>query len=133
MAEAMSAQFVEIMVQTTRQQNPSLSAETAAIIEDETNQVFYDNMIGNGWFRDMSYGLYSKYFTEAELSEMLTFYKTPTGRKATKVLPSLMEEAAVAGGAKGQSLAPIVMQRIQTRLAEAEAAKSPAIESTEDD
>jgi hypothetical protein len=34
-------------------------------------------------------GLYSDAFTEAELRELIAFYKTPTGQHAIKVLPEL--------------------------------------------
>ena len=36
--------------------------------------------------------LYDKYFAEAELREIVAFYRTPAGRKMIAVLPSLMQE-----------------------------------------
>jgi uncharacterized protein len=41
----------------------------------------------------ISYPLYDKFFTEAELKDLVGFYKTPTGRKAMKVMPELMGES----------------------------------------
>jgi hypothetical protein len=38
------------------------------------------------------YPLYDKYFTETELNDLLTFYKTPTGQKLNAVLPQLSAE-----------------------------------------
>ena len=38
------------------------------------------------------YPLYDKYFTETELNDLLTFYKTPTGQKLNEVLPQLSAE-----------------------------------------
>ena len=38
--------------------------------------------------------LYDKYFSEEELRQMVTFYRTPVGRKSIEVMPSLMQEAA---------------------------------------
>jgi len=37
--------------------------------------------------------LYDKYFSEAELRQMVAFYRTPAGRKSIEVMPSLMQEA----------------------------------------
>ena len=37
--------------------------------------------------------LYDKYFSEEELRQMVTFYRTPVGRKSIEVMPSLMQEA----------------------------------------
>jgi len=42
--------------------------------------------------------LYVQEFSEAELLEILNFYRTPTGRKAIQKLPALMQE----GGKIGQ-------------------------------
>ena len=38
--------------------------------------------------------LYDKTFSEAELRQMVAFYRTPVGRKSIEVMPSLMQEAA---------------------------------------
>ena len=39
------------------------------------------------------YPLYDKFFTESELADLLTFYKSPTGRKVMEVTPQLMGES----------------------------------------
>jgi len=36
--------------------------------------------------------VYDKYFTEAEVKDMITFYKSPTGRKSIKLIPKLFSE-----------------------------------------
>ena len=38
--------------------------------------------------------LYDKTFSEEELRQMVTFYRTPVGRKTIEVMPSLMQQAA---------------------------------------
>lgn len=40
----------------------------------------------------VSLELYDKYFTEAELKDMIAFYKTPTGKKTIEVMPKLMAD-----------------------------------------
>ena len=42
---------------------------------------------------DVSYQLYDKYFTEQELKDLIEFYKSPTGKKATEVVPKLLAES----------------------------------------
>lgn len=39
--------------------------------------------------------LYSNRFSEGELTDMVTFYKTPTGSKLVRELPNIMQESAV--------------------------------------
>jgi hypothetical protein len=36
--------------------------------------------------------IYAKHFTAAELRDMLTFYKTPTGQKSLKAMPQVMTD-----------------------------------------
>lgn len=42
--------------------------------------------------------LYAKYFSVAELHDMLAFYKTPTGAKMLRVMPALTAEIATLVG-----------------------------------
>lgn len=39
------------------------------------------------------YPLYDKYFTEAELKDLIAFYKSPTGRKLLHATPQLTQAA----------------------------------------
>jgi hypothetical protein len=41
----------------------------------------------------VSESLYDKYFSENELKDLISFYKSPTGMKAIKTLPQLAGEA----------------------------------------
>ena len=61
--------------------------------------------------------IYSKYFSEAELADLITFYSSPTGRKSIEVLPQLMQEGMDAGM---QHLAPAVQQAMREALDEQE-------------
>jgi hypothetical protein len=59
--------------------------------------------------------LYDKTFSEAELRQMVAFYRTPVGRKSIEVMPSLMQEAAV--GIEG-AVRPLSIGLIQEIVAE---------------
>lgn len=39
------------------------------------------------------YPLYDKFFTEADLKELLAFYKTPLGQKMNKIMPQMATES----------------------------------------
>jgi uncharacterized protein len=41
---------------------------------------------------DISLPIYDKYFSESELRDLITFYKTPTGRKTIAIYPQLFTE-----------------------------------------
>jgi hypothetical protein len=59
--------------------------------------------------------LYDKYFSEEELRQMVTFYRTPVGRKSIEVMPSLMQEA---GGGIDGAVRPLAIGLIQEIVAE---------------
>ena len=42
---------------------------------------------------DISYRLYDKYYTEDELRDLITFFKTPTGQKTITITPALLAES----------------------------------------
>jgi hypothetical protein len=50
-----------------------------------------------GLMREESVRIYSKYFTEQELADLVAFYETPLGMKTVKVLPQLLTESIEAG------------------------------------
>lgn len=41
---------------------------------------------------DISFPLYDKYFTDSELRDLVSFYKSPTGKKVIEVMPNLLTE-----------------------------------------
>ena len=59
--------------------------------------------------------LYDQYFSDEELEQMLAFYRTPVGRKAIEVMPSLMVEAAQG---VDRAVRPIAVGLIQQIVAE---------------
>jgi hypothetical protein len=42
---------------------------------------------------DITASLYDKYYTEAELKDLIAFYRTATGRKTLRIMPQLMAES----------------------------------------
>jgi hypothetical protein len=59
--------------------------------------------------------LYDKYFSEEELRQVVTFYRTPVGRKSIEVMPALMQEA---GMGVEMAVRPLSIGLIQEIVAE---------------
>lgn len=57
-----------------------------------------------------------KYFTHVEIKGLLAFYQTPLGKKAGSLAPVMGQEGLVIGQRWGESLGPIVAQRIKARF-----------------
>jgi uncharacterized protein len=67
---------------------------------------------------DMLVPIYATYFTHADISALLAFYDTPTGKKFVSSQPALMQDSMAAGAAWGQRVAADVMTRIEARKTE---------------
>jgi len=60
--------------------------------------------------------LYKKYFTEQEISELLDFYETPTGRKFGRSMPAFTKDAQALGVIWGQQVGPAIGQKVMQRV-----------------
>lgn len=47
---------------------------------------------------DISYAVYDKHFTEAELKDLVAFYQSDTGKKVIREMPALFAESIAKGG-----------------------------------
>ena len=83
------------MVAASIVQQSGLSPEVSEIISKETKKIIYEELIENGFVKDLMHSLYKKHFTLSELKDLLIFYRSDTGKKATSVLPALSQEAMV--------------------------------------
>jgi hypothetical protein len=68
---------------------------------------------------DLSYQLYDKFFTDAEIRDLITFYRSSTGKKTIEVMPSLMAESIAK---TSETLLPTIQQIIR-EVTEAELAR----------
>jgi hypothetical protein len=81
------------------------SAELLAVQTDQPVKAkpkmekFLRETVGYAAIQDELVALYAKSFSEAEVQDLLRFYKTPTGRKLASLQPMLFEEGAKIGQA----------------------------------
>lgn len=57
--------------------------------------------------------IYSKYFSNENIKELIAFYKTPLGRKVTNVLPQVMRESVEVGQLYGIAAGKRALQRLE--------------------
>lgn len=65
--------------------------------------------------------IYTEAFTEAELSEMTAFYRTPTGQKALRLQPELMNRGALIGNEEAMRRQAELQSMLEARATELEA------------
>jgi len=109
----MAGAVVQQMTVFLRKARPDIPQRVLDVLPAEVDGVFMDNI---GTLMDLTIPLYHKYFTGAEIKELIRFYSTPLGKKAIESMPALMGEAIALGQQWGQSLGPAIQARIQARL-----------------
>jgi hypothetical protein len=115
----MDALFALIENEMVRSSGPARAAE-----ERERFDAFRERARSVDYARPMHEArvrVYAKYFTEAELADLVAFAETPTGRKSMQVMPQLVSEALDAGM---ESLTP-QMRAIMDAVKEEQAKKRP--------
>jgi hypothetical protein len=116
--KTMLDEFMQVFIQQlstdVRRTNPNIPERAHEVIRDviiavlkEHSQELLSSMIP----------LYEKHFTETELDELLAFYRTPTGQKAIKELPALVQESIPISQSWLRNLEPVLQPRLRERLA----------------
>lgn len=114
--EMMGTAVANQMITAMSQQQKELNPKVVEIVRDEVGKIMHEEFIANRFINKMSYTIYHKYFTTAELKEMVAFYKTPTGSKMATLLPQVTQEGMLAGQQHGQSLGPVIQKRLMARF-----------------
>ena len=113
LGKQMSAAVVENFVETLKHARPDIPQDVLNILQQEIAATFDENIDS---LKDEMIPLYHKYFTSAELKEMIRFYSTDLGKKTIKVMPNLLQEGMAVGHKWGQSLAPKINKRVANKL-----------------
>jgi uncharacterized protein len=109
----MSRAIIAESTQALKRKNPSIPQKALDLLEEEVNAVIDEEMPA---LKDQFAPLYHKYFTHAEIKDMIQFYSTETGKKTVQVMPVLIQEAMTMGRQWGLSLGPKISQRLRERL-----------------
>jgi len=97
----------------TAKARPDIPQRVLDVLPQEVDAVIMDNMVT---FKDMIIPLYGKYYTGAEVKEMIRFYSTPLGKKTIETMPAIIAEGYQLGQRWGQGLGPGIQARVQARL-----------------
>jgi hypothetical protein len=114
--EMFATAFLQQMTMALKSINPEIPPRAFTLLEEEINAVIREEMLEKGSLYELIYPIYHKYLTLEDTRELIAFYNTPVGRKIIRVMPQLTQEAMHAGQLWGQSLDPVMQQRIAKRL-----------------
>jgi len=102
------------MFNAMQQANPTIPKRAHEIIRDVTMEIVKQH---SQELLTLAIPLYEKHFTENELDDLIAFYRTPTGQKAVKELPALMQEFVPISQSWALGLQPEMRQKLHDRLA----------------
>ena len=111
-ASAMGAQ----MEAALKAVNESVPDSVFTIMYEEMNKLLAAEMSPDGEFAGEIIKIYSKYFTEKDIDEMLKFYETEVGKKTIRLMPTIMTESMTAGQEWGMSKVPELMKKVFGKL-----------------
>jgi uncharacterized protein len=90
MATAVTAQ----LAQNLKKMCPDIPNEVLQVLPQEVGAVFEENL---GSLMEAVVPLYTKYFTGAEVKELIGFYSTDLGKRLVGAMPGLMQEGMQVG------------------------------------
>lgn len=112
---AFASAFSQQMLSVLRANNPALPERAIVIVQDEVNRLVGEEMASES-LQSLIYPIYARHFTLEELQGLIEFNRSPVGRKANSVMPSLMQESRTAAQAWSQSVGPRITQRVLDRF-----------------
>ncbi len=106
----------------TQKKEMMIEANAAYLHIDRIAKDFFANREElNKLSEGVIFKLYDSTFTEPELTEIIAFYKTPTGQKATQFLPRLSAEAQ-------KGFISVVLPKLQALIEPASKAETEKLE-----
>ncbi len=105
-------QTIEKMLEMQVKQNPSIEPLKDTMLE------FFDKYMGWKSMKEDMAKIYMNNFTDNELKQLIAFYKTPIGKKAAILVPTLASEGAAISQQRLQKNMPELQRMMQARMAE---------------
>jgi len=100
MIRAIEASQLDMLEQMPGEKDPALLAKAKTLFQTTMSRLLdYEEMV------DLQAGLLAKYYTAAELKELIRFYGSPLGQKSLRITPEVMKDVMAA-----------VQQRLMTEL-----------------
>lgn len=113
-AEKSMAMFAGVMIDAMIQQNPEIEPLR------DVFSTWMDSIFDWKILRPRYVAIYAASFSEAELRELIAFYRTPTGSKALTLMPELAQRGAEIGNEMVMEHSQELEQLIAERMTEIE-------------
>ncbi len=118
MGELIGNATAQQMIQFYKKTKPDMDPRAFEIMAEEIKGVFHEEFIVKESFYPFVYPIFHKYYTMADLNDLIGFYKSPIGRKLVSVTPIITQESMKAGQEWAQDIFPSLGQMLKTRFKE---------------
>jgi hypothetical protein len=92
-----------------RQQRSEVPVEIWNELEKSMSQTSLDELV------DMFAPIYFKHITQAEMEEIIKFYRTPAGKKLAEKTPAITQESMEVGQQWGMKIGQAVMEKLKEK------------------
>jgi len=104
------------IINNLRASHPDISPKAFVIIKEETSRLLADPQTADQLV-EMMVPIYAKYYSDADVRQMIAFYKTPLGQKIIRNNPHIAQASLQFGEQWGKNvLAPELVKRIRARF-----------------
>jgi hypothetical protein len=118
MGEKMGTIAANGVIDALQAQDPNVPPRAVEIVREVVTKYTANSMSGpDGMLPDMV-TIYARYFTHAEVKELLVFYETDLGRKLIATLPTLVQESQAVGATWARRIEPAMTAELEARLRE---------------
>ncbi|WP_243347794.1 DUF2059 domain-containing protein [Parabacteroides sp. FAFU027] len=97
-------QMAQNMLNTMKASYPKVDAKFWTDFQKEMSPKDLNNLIKP---------IYDKYYTEADIDQLITFYNSPIGKKVIQQTPAISQESMLAGQNWGKQLAEKILKRLE--------------------
>ena len=101
------------IIAALRQANPGLSARVDAVVQEVVSSYLREQVV-KGHLIDKFIPIYTKNFTQADIQQLIAFYRSPLGKKLVGSMPAITADSARIG----QEWAASILPGLQTKLLE---------------
>jgi len=113
MAKDMADFMVAYIIDIEKKRNPDLPKN----IENSLSKIIYNSVIElSPELNSMAVPLYDKYYTHEDIKNLITFFRSPIGKKYLAVSGSMMKDMMPIAQAWGKKIGPIMARKTEKEL-----------------
>ncbi len=111
--QQMAAAVVKQMAATAKKRNPRIPDRALEILGEEVLRTFREH---SAELVAAITDIYDRQYTLGEINDIIAFYRTPTGRKTIRTLPTIVRDSMAAAQGWAAKVAPAAVKRARARL-----------------